>query len=342
MPMLELFRNRIALPVIGAPMFIASGPELVLAQCKAGIPGVFPSINARSPEMLDEWLTRLRRELEAYQAAKPTLPIAPFGVNLIVHSTNPRLPEDLAMVVKHRVPFVVTSVGKPAEAAKAVHSYGGLVFHDVTTVKYAHKAIESGVDGLILVCAGAGGHAGMLSPFAFVTEVREFWHGPIALAGAISTGRAIRAAEILGADFAYLGTLFLATPEANTPDTYKRMLVEHAAADIVYSAAFSGVAGNYLRPSIVASGIDPEQIAETSGRPSLTMFKADGNRPKAWKDIWSAGQGLGAIHEVEAVAAIVARLRHEYQAIVTETSESERRDMTQSGNRSSARDSQTA
>ena len=313
MPVPDLFKKRLALPVIGAPMFIASCPELVVAQCKAGVPGVFPSINARTPDILDEWLTRIHREVEEYRVAHPESPVAPFGVNLIVHSTNPRLSEDLALVVQHRVPFVVTSVGKPAETVKAIHEYGGLVFHDVTTVKFAHKAIESGVDGLILVCAGAGGHAGTLSPFAFVAEVREFWSGPIALAGAISTGCAVRAAETLGADFAYLGTRFLATSEANAPDNYKRMIVEHAAADIVYTSAFSGVPGNYLRPSIVACGIDPETIAEARGKPMLNLFKPEENKPKAWRDIWSAGHGIGAIRMVSPVAEVVARLRREYE-----------------------------
>jgi nitronate monooxygenase len=313
MPIPELFRNRLALPVIGAPMFIASGPELVIAQCMAGIPGVFPSVNSRAPEVLDEWLVRIQHEVETQRAAHRESPVAPFGVNLIVHSTNPRLAEDLALVVQHRVPFVVTSVGKPAEVVKVVHAYGGLVFHDVTTVKYAHKAIESGVDGLILVCAGAGGHAGTLSPFAFLAEVREFWPGPIALAGAISTGRAVRAAEVLGADFAYLGTRFLATQEANVPEAYKHMIVEHAAADIVYTSAFSGVPGNYLRPSIVASGIDLETIADAPGKPKLKMFAPDANAPKAWKDIWSAGHGIGAIHEIAPVAEVVAALRREYE-----------------------------
>jgi len=313
MPIPELFRNRLTLPVIGAPMFIASGPELVVAQCKAGIPGVFPSVNARSPEILDEWLTRISGEVEVHRTANPNQPVATFGVNLIVHSTNARLADDLALVVKHRVPFVVTSVGKPTEAAKAVHDYGGIVFHDVTTLKYAHKAIESGVDGLILVCAGAGGHAGTLSPFAFVAEVREFWSGPIALAGAISNGRAVRAAEILGADFAYLGTRFLATHEANVSENYKRMIVEHAAADIVYTSAFTGVPGNYLRPSIIAGGIDPETLTETIGKPTLNMFESKANKPKAWKDIWSAGHGIGAIHEIVSVAEVVATLRLEYE-----------------------------
>lgn len=312
MPIPELFRNRLSLPVIGAPMFLASGPELVLAQCQAGVPGVFPSVNARSPAILDEWLTRLHRELEAHRAAHPHSPVAPFGVNLIVHRSNPRLADDLAVVVNHRVPFVLTSVGKPAEAVQAVHAYGGLVFHDVTTVKFAHKAIESGADGLILVCAGAGGHAGTLSPFAFVAEVREFWSGPLALAGAISTGRAIRAAEILGADFAYLGTRFLATREASVPEAYQRMIVEHAAADIVYTAAFSGVPGNYLRPSIVACGLNPDALPETSGKPALNMFKPDAHKPKAWKDVWSAGQGIGTIREVATVAEVVATLRRQY------------------------------
>jgi nitronate monooxygenase len=308
----ELFRHRLALPVIGAPMFIASGPELVLAQCKAGLPGVFPSVNARSPEMLDEWLTRIADELASHRAAYPDQLVAPFGVNLIVHHLDPRLPNDLALVVKHRVPFVITSFGKPAEVVRVIHDYGGIVFHDVTTVKFAHKAIESGVDGLILVCAGAGGHAGKLSPFALVAEVREFWSGPLALAGAISNGRAIRAAEILGADFAYLGTRFLATREANVPIGYKQMIVEHAAADIVYTSAFSGVPGNYLRPSIVASGIDPESLVETSGKPALNMFQEGVNRPKAWKDVWSAGHGIGTIHGITSVAELVAELRKDY------------------------------
>jgi nitronate monooxygenase len=301
-------------------MFIASGPELVIAQCQSGVPGVFPSVNARSPEILDEWLTRIHREVEAHRKTNPNKPVAPFGVNLIVHRTNPRLAEDLALVVKHRVPFVVTSVGKPTEAVTAVHSYGGIVFHDVTTVKYAQKAIESGVDGLILVCAGAGGHAGTLSPFAFVAEVREFWSGPLALAGAISNGRAIRAAEILGADFAYLGTRFLATEEANVPDAYKHMIVEHTAADIVYTPAFSGVPGNYLRPSIVASGIDPESLVEAGGKPALNMFQDGVNRPKAWKEVWSAGHGIGTIHEITSVAEVVAALRGEYEATCRVTS----------------------
>ncbi|MCL4786088.1 MAG: nitronate monooxygenase [Verrucomicrobia bacterium] len=313
MPIPELFHGRLTLPVIGAPMFLASGPELVMAQCKAGVPGVFPSVNARSPGMLEEWLARIERELEAFRAAHPGAVVAPFGVNLIVHSTNPRLPEDLALVVKHRVPFIVTSVGKPAEAVRAVHAYGGIVFHDVTTVKYAHKAIEAGVDGLILVCAGAGGHAGTLSPFAFVAEVREFWSGPIALAGAISSGQAIRAAEILGADFAYLGTRFLATTEANVPASYKRMIVDHAAADILYTSAFSGVPGNYLRPSIAASGIDAETLVETPGKPALKMFAPEANQPKAWKDIWSAGHGIGTIHEIRSAAEVIADLRKECQ-----------------------------
>jgi len=312
MPIPKLFQDRLALPVIGAPMFIASGPELVLAQCKAGVPGVFPSVNARSPEMLHEWLAHIRSELEEHRTAKPERPAAPFGVNLIVHSTNPRLPDDLAAVVKHRVPFIVTSVGKPAEVVKAIHDYGGIVFHDVTTVKHAHKAIESGVDGLILVCAGAGGHAGSLSPFALVAEVREFWKGPLALAGAISNGRAIRAAEILGADFAYLGTRFLATMEANVPEDYKRMIVGHTAADIVYTSAFSGVLGNYLRPSIVASGIDPDTLVEQAGKPALNMFQDGVKRPKAWKEVWSAGHGIGTIHEITSVPEVVAALRREY------------------------------
>lgn len=312
MPIPELFRRRIALPVLGAPMFLASGPELVIAQCRAGVPGAFPSINARSPALLDEWLTRIRAELESSAEANLETPVAPFGVNLIVHRTNPRLAEDLAVVVRHRVPWLVTSVGKPADVVPAVHGYGGLVFHDVTTIEHAHKAIAGGVDGLILVCAGAGGHGGTLSPFAFVAEVRQFWPGALALAGAISTGHAVRAAEILGADFAYLGTRFLASHEANVPDACKRMIVDHAAADIVYTATISGVPGNYLRPSLVANGIDPESLFASGNQPLKQLFDPGANGPKAWKDIWSAGQGIGAIQEVRAVAEIVAQLKQEY------------------------------
>jgi nitronate monooxygenase len=314
MPIPELFRDRLALPLLGAPMFIASSPELVIAQCRAGVPGLFPSVNARSPEILGEWLARLEREVEGHRKAYPSQTVAPFGVNLIVHRTNPRLKDDLAVLVKHRVSLVVTSVGKPAEVVSAVHAYGGLVFHDVTTIEHAQKAVASGVDGLVLVCAGAGGHGGILSPFAFVAEVREFWSGPLALAGAISTGRAVRAAEILGADFAYLGTRFLASSEGNVPAACKRMIVEHAAADIVYTSAFSGVPGNFLGPSIAASGIDPKSLVEAPGGPALNLFQPAASGPKAWKEVWSAGQGIGVIHEVGPVAEIVAELRREYQA----------------------------
>jgi nitronate monooxygenase len=314
MPVPELFRGRLALPVLGAPMFLASGPELVIAQCRAGVPGAFPSINARSPEILDQWLTRIRGELESAPPARPETPVAPFGVNLIVHRTNPRLAADLEVVVRHRVPWVVTSVGKPAEVVPRVHGYGGLVFHDVTTLEHARKAIAAGVDGLILVCAGAGGHGGTLSPFAFVAEVREFWLGPLALAGAISTGRAVRAAEILGADFAYLGTRFLASHEANAAAGHKQMIVDHAAADIVYTAAISGVPGNYLRPSLAACGQDPQSLPAAGDQPLKALFQSEAPGPKAWKDIWSAGQGIGAIHEVRPVAEIVAQLCTEYAA----------------------------
>ncbi len=312
MPMPKLFQGKLALPVIASPMFIVSYPELVVAECKAGIVGTFPSLNARPIELLDQWLGQVTEELAAYAAANPDKPVAPFGVNLIVHKSNGRLMDDLALVVKHKVPLVITSVGAPTQIVEAVHSYGGLVFHDVTNVKHAKKALEAGVDGLILVCAGAGGHAGTLSPFALLPEVRAFFDGPIVLAGSMSSGAAIRAAEVMGADFAYMGTRFIATAEANASPAYKQMIVDGAAADIVYTPVFSGIPGNYLAHSVIANGIDPSQISAAVGKPNVSDW--DNPSKKAWKDIWSAGQGIGTIHDVPTVQELVDRLAAEYRA----------------------------
>ena len=295
-----LFLN-LRLPVIAAPMFLVSHPRLVLAQCRAGIVGTFPSLNARPASLLDEWLTELNRDLGPSDA--------PFGVNLIVHRTNPRLEEDIEICARHRVPLIITSVGEPSPVVGRVHAYGGLVFHDVTTVRHARKALEAGVDGLILVAAGAGGHAGLLNPFAFVAEVRAFYDGPLVLSGAISQGRHIRAAQVLGADFAYMGTRFIATEEAEAPPAYKQMLVESAAADLVYTSAFSGVPGNFLRSSITAAGIDPESCGTEKLGPDLASVA----KANAWRDIWSAGQGVGVITDAPSVATLVDRLVAEYE-----------------------------
>jgi nitronate monooxygenase len=314
MPMPPSFAGRLALPAIASPMFIVSYPELVLAQCKAGVIGSFPSLNARQLPQLDEWLGRIAQELAAYASAHPDRPVAPYAVNLIVHKSNTRLQEDLALVAQHKTPLVITSVGAPTEIVKTVHGYGGLVFHDVTNVRHARKAVEAGVDGLILVAAGAGGHAGTLSPFALLSETRAFFDGPLALAGCISSGAAIRAAEIMGADFAYMGTRFIATQEANAAPAYKQMVIESAAADIVYTPMFSGIPGNYLGPSIVANGLDPAAIAGGRADPNLSI--ENWSKAKAWKDIWSAGQGVGGIVDAPSTAELVARLKAEYQAAV--------------------------
>lgn len=305
------FLDQLALPLIGAPMFIASYPELVIAQCRAGILGCFPSLNARSVETLDGWLAQITAAL-----AGPAAPAsAPFGVNLILHRSNKRVDEDLALTAKHRVPLVITSVGKPDRICDTVHAYGGQVFHDVVSVLHARKALECGVDGLILVCAGAGGHAGTLSPFALLAEVREFFDGPVALAGALSNGRQLRAAEVMGADFGYMGTRFLATREANAPDAQKRMIVASAAADIVYTPYFTGIRGNYLRASIEQAGLDPAELAAPAG-PAGEVFSPHAKTARAWKDIWSAGQGVGSIHDVPAVHELVLRLAREYREAV--------------------------
>lgn len=289
-------------------MFLVSNPELVIAQCRAGIPGVFPTLNARPVEVLDEWLERVRQEIHSSPDA------APFGVNLIVHKSNPRLIDDAELVMKHRVPFVVTSVGDPIDIVNRVHGYGGLVFHDATTIGYACKAIDAGVDGLVLVCAGAGGHAGTLSPFALVEEARAIFDGTIVLAGAISTGRHIRAAEVLGADLVYMGTRFIATAEASAPERYKRMIIDSTAADVLYTPYFSGAPANYLVASIIAAGFNPDEVL--GRRPDATLdfgYRKEGD-VKPWRDVWSAGQGVGAIDQILPVAELVRRLKEEYAA----------------------------
>ena len=305
----EMLRG-MSLPVIGAPMFIVSNPELVVAQCINGIVGSFPALNARPQAALDNWLAVITSKLDAFLAANPGAEVAPFAVNQIIHKSNDRLADDLALCSKYKTPIIITSLSAPTEVVPRVHEWGGVVFHDVINVRHAEKAIEAGVDGLILVCTGAGGHAGTYSPFAFLQEVRRFWSGPIALAGAIATGRAVAAARIMGADFAYVGTRFIATAEANADPRHKQMIVDSSAADIVYSPYFSGVHGNYLRPSIINAGLDPDNLPS---RDKDTMNYSSGKeRPKAWRDIWSAGQGIGAVRRIEPVADVIAQMRWEF------------------------------
>jgi nitronate monooxygenase len=318
MSMPALFKGRLSIPVIGSPLFIVSGPDLVIAQCKAGIVGSFPALNARPVALLDEWLHRIKEELAAHDKAHPERPSAPFAVNQIVHKSNNRLGQDLALCEKHKVPMVITSLGAREELNQAVHGWGGITFHDVINQKFAHKAVEKGADGLVLVAAGAGGHAGALSPFAFVAETRQWFDGPVALSGAIGHGGAIRAARVLGADFAYVGSAFIATREANAPDAYKQMIASSTAEDIVYSNLFTGVHGNYLKPSIVAAGMDPDNLPVSD--PSKMSFATDASddraRPKAWKEIWGSGQGIGSVAEVVSAAELVARLKAEYEAAI--------------------------
>ncbi len=293
------------IPVLGSPLFIVSGPELVIAQCKAGVIGSFPALNARPEPVLEEWLKRITDEL----AGDPNA--APFAVNQIVHKTNNRLEHDVEMCVKYKVPVVITSLGAQQWLNDAIHSYGGVVLHDVINVAFAKKALEKGADGLIAVCAGAGGHAGTLSPFALIQEIREFHDGPLLVSGAIANGGAVLAAQAMGADMAYIGSAFIATDEANADPGYKQMLCDYASGDIVYSNLFTGVHGNYLRPSIVAAGLDPDNLPESD--PSKMNFGSGGNtKAKAWKDIWGCGQGIGALKEVVPVADLVARLEREY------------------------------
>jgi len=305
-----VLRGRLRIPVVGAPMFILSQPELVIAQCTAGIVGAFPALNARPPELLGTWLTRIRQELAAWDAAHPDRPAAPFAVNQIVHKSNDRLAHDLAMCVEHQVPIVITSLGAREDVNNAVHSYGGIVLHDIINVVHAKKAIDKGADGLIAVCAGAGGHAGMLSPFALIDEIRAWWDGPLLLSGAIANGRSVLAAEALGADLAYIGSAFIATTEAQASERYKTAVVESAAADIVYTNLFTGVLGNYLKSSIVNAGLDPDNLPTSD--PSKMNFGSAST--KAWRDIWGCGQGIGGIREVATVAAFVDRLVAEYTA----------------------------
>ncbi|MFC5475035.1 NAD(P)H-dependent flavin oxidoreductase [Paraherbaspirillum soli] len=305
--------QNLSLPVIGSPMFIASGPALVAAQCKAGIVGSFPALNARPAELLDTWLTDLQAELAAYQAQHPDAKVGPIAVNQIVHQSNDRLAHDVAVCVKHQVPIIISSLrAPPPEMMEAIHSYGGIVLHDVISIRHAEKALEAGVDGLILVAAGAGGHAGPLSPFALVGEVRKFFKGPIALSGAIATGDAILAAQAMGADFAYIGSRWLATKEAHVDDAYREAIVESTAADVVYTNLFTGVHGNYLKKSIVNAGLDPDNLPEADK--SKMNFGSGGTGAKAWRDIWGAGQGVGLMDDVPTVAQMVDRLQTEYQA----------------------------
>src|SRR5271155_4593595 len=311
MPIPDILREQLRLPVIGAPLFIVSTPRLVLAQCKAGIVGSFPALNARPISQLDDWLTQITEELAAHQRANPDAKVAPYAVNQIVHSSNNRLEEDVALCVKHKAPIIITSLRPPSEVVAAVHGYGGLVFHDVINLRHAEKAAAQGVDGIIAVCAGAGGHAGLLSPFAFVKQIREVYAGTIILAGAMSTGADVLAARALGADLAYLGTRFIATDEGNAPAEYKQMLIESAAEDIVYTSLFSGINGNYLRGSVARAGLDPDRLPEADK--SKMNFGTGGNTAaKAWRDIWSGGQSVSGIHEVEAVENLVARMEREY------------------------------
>lgn len=307
-----ILRDKLRLPVIGSPLFIISYPALTLAQCKAGIVGAFPALNARPESQLDEWLAEITEELACHDAAHPERPAAPFAVNQIVHMSNKRLEHDLSLCVKYKVPIVISSLGAVPEVNAAVHSYGGIVLHDIINNRHAHSAIRKGADGLIAVAAGAGGHAGTLSPFALVQEIREWFDGPLLLAGAIATGGAILAAEAMGADMAYIGSPFIATEEARAADAYKQAIVEGAAGDIVYSNYFTGVHGNYLKPSIVAAGMDPDNLplADVS---KMDFEQAVGGA-KAWKDIWGSGQGISAIKAVEPVANLVDRLEAEYRA----------------------------
>ena len=298
----------LAVPVIGAPLFIISQPDLVIAQCKAGVIGAFPSLNARPEHVLDEWLDRIERELADYDAMHPDRPAAPFAVNLIVHKSNARLMQDLEVCVKRRVPIVITSLGARPEVNEAIHSYGGVVLHDVINVAFARKAIEKGADGLIAVAAGAGGHAGTWSPFALVQEIRAWFNGPLALSGAIANGRAILAARAMGADFGYVGSAFIATREAHASDEYKQSIVDSSAQDIVYTNLFTGVHGNYLRASITRAGLDPENLPESD--PSKMNFSS--GSAKAWRDIWGSGQGIGAVSHIPSAAELVARLAREY------------------------------
>ena len=303
--------SSLRLPVIGSPLFIISGPDLVIAQCKAGIVGSFPALNARPQTVLDEWLHRITEELAAYNRANPDAPAAPFAVNQIVHKSNDRLEADLATCAKWQVPIVITSLGAREDLNIAVHGWGGITLHDVIDDRYARKAIEKGADGLIAVAAGAGGHAGRLSPFALISEIRQWFEGPLALSGSIATGGAILAAQAMGADLAYIGSPFIATTEANAEDDYKQGIVQGRASDIIYSNLFTGVHGNYLRQSIEAAGLDPDNLPEGDLK-TMNFGGGNSSKAKAWRDIWGSGQGIGSVDKVEPVAERIARLSAEY------------------------------
>jgi nitronate monooxygenase len=303
--------SRLRLPVIAAPLFIISNPDLVIAQCTAGIVGSFPALNARPAPVLEEWIVRIKTALAAHDAAHTDRPAAPFAVNQIVHRSNDRLAHDVEVCVKHAVPVVITSLGAREEVNQAVHSYGGTVLHDIINDGFARKAVAKGADGLVAVAAGAGGHAGTTSPFALIQEIRAWFDGPVALSGAIATGGAVLAAQAMGADFAYIGSAFIATQEANASAAYKQMVVDSAAADIVYTNLITGVHGNYLRGSMVAAGLDPDNLPVSD--PSAMNFSRGDNK-KAWKDIWGSGQGIGAVRDIVPAAALVARLDAEYAA----------------------------
>lgn len=310
MSLTHMLNTQLALPVIAAPMFILSQPELVLAQCLNGIVGSFPAMNARPKELLDDWLAQLTEALDQARRLRPSDKIAPFAVNQIVHAANDRLEHDVTLCVKHKVPLIITSLRPPGLVVQAVHSYGGKVFHDVISVRHAERAVKEGVDGLILVCAGAGGHTGTLSPFALIAEVRKFWNGPIALSGAISRGEHILAAQVMGADFAYMGTRFIPTAEAHAVPEYKQAVVDSTAADIIRTTCFTGLPANFMRSSIISQGLDPDNLP---AREKSFTHEAAGKPVKAWKDVWSAGQGVGSIDAVEPVAEIIARLKTEYE-----------------------------
>ncbi len=305
----SILKDRLALPAIASPLFIISHPPLVIEQCKAGVVGSFPALNARPASQLDEWLSEITETLDAYNKANPDKPAAPFAVNQIVHRSNDRLEHDVEMCVKYKVPIVITSLGARPELNDAIHSYGGITLHDIINNRFAHKAIEKGADGLIAIAAGAGGHAGTLSPIALIQEIREWFDGPLLLGGAIATGQAILAAQAMGADMGYIGSAFIATKEARAVDTYKQMIADSTAEDIVYSNLFTGVHGNYLKGSVVAAGMDPANLPE--GNVKTMDFGTD--KVKAWKDIWGSGQGVGAVKDVVPVADLVSRLVSEYE-----------------------------
>ena len=320
MALVPHLKGKLKIPVVGAPLFIVSGPELVISQCKAGVVGSFPALNARPQEVLDEWLIQIKEELDKHNQENPDNPAAPFAVNQICHASNDRLMQDMESCVKHEVPIIITSLRPPLEIVEAAHSYGGVVFHDVINVRHAKKAAEQGVDGLILVCAGAGGHAGTHSPFALVREVKEWFDGTILLSGSISDGHSIASSLALGADLAYIGTRFIATKEANADQRYKDMLIESSASDIVYSSLFTGVNGNYLKPSIEKAGLDPDNLPGADK--SKMNFGSGGNtKSKAWKDIWGSGQGIGSIKSDPTVQDLVNELIEQYEQAYGEMQE---------------------